>query len=125
VEHGTHSGRQEALRRVRAFRIGIGHRRRARRENRRRSRGQAAVGRHDPLNPHRSPVPRVHAAQVFGVSNQSSDFDETRDHQRVRRNEATRLYRANWLKRHPKDDPESLPYIAGAAAVFEERVWSN
>jgi hypothetical protein len=51
--------------------------------------------------------------------------DETRDHQRVRRNEATRLYRANWLKRHPKDDPESLPYIAGAAAVFEERVWSN
>jgi hypothetical protein len=51
--------------------------------------------------------------------------DETRDHQRVRRNESTRLYRANWLKRHPKDDPESLPYIAGAAAVFEERVWSN
>ena len=51
--------------------------------------------------------------------------DETRDHQRVRRNEATRLYRANWLKRHPKDDPESLPYIACAAAVFEERVWSN
>ena len=49
VEHGTHAGRQETLRRVRAFRIGIGHRRRARRENRRRSRGQAAVGRHDPL----------------------------------------------------------------------------
>ena len=42
-----------------------------------------------------------------------------------RNDEATRLYRANWLKRHPKDDPESLPYIAGAAVVFEERVWSN
>lgn len=36
---------------------------------------------------------------------------------------ATILYRANWLRVHPEDDPEDLPYIAGTAVVFDRVVW--
>ena len=40
------------------------------------------------------------------------------------RNEmATALYRANWLRVHPQDAPESLPFIAGVAVVFERVIW--
>jgi hypothetical protein len=40
------------------------------------------------------------------------------------RNEmATGLYRANWLRVHPQDDPESLPIVAGVAVVFERVIW--
>ena len=37
--------------------------------------------------------------------------------------DATRIYRANWLKQHPDDDPDSLPAIAGTALLFDSRVW--
>ena len=41
-----------------------------------------------------------------------------------RRNEkATWLYRANWLRVHPEDDPEELPFIAGVAVVFDRVIW--
>ena len=41
------------------------------------------------------------------------------------RNEAaTAIYRASWMARNPRDDPESLPWIAGDAAIFGRRVWS-
>ena len=40
------------------------------------------------------------------------------------RNErATEIYRANWLSRHRYCDPETLPWIAGTAVLFERRVW--
>ncbi len=41
-----------------------------------------------------------------------------------RNEKATELYRAWWLYHHPHDDPESLPWIAGVAIVFDELVWS-
>ncbi len=41
------------------------------------------------------------------------------------RNEAaTAIYRACWLERQPKDDPEGLPWIAGPAVIFDRIVWS-
>jgi hypothetical protein len=36
---------------------------------------------------------------------------------------ATKIYRANWLKAHPSDDPDKLPTIAGVAVLFERPVW--
>jgi hypothetical protein len=36
---------------------------------------------------------------------------------------ATTLYRANWLRVHPEDDPEELPYIGGTAVVFDRVIW--
>jgi len=40
------------------------------------------------------------------------------------RNEAaTTLYRAASLARQPKQDPERLPWIAGSAVVFDQKVW--
>lgn len=40
------------------------------------------------------------------------------------RNEAaTPIYRNNWLRQHPKDEPESLPAIYGPAVLFNRRVW--
>jgi len=41
------------------------------------------------------------------------------------RNEAaTALYRANWMTRHPDADPESIPWIAGVAVLFERIIWT-
>lgn len=41
-----------------------------------------------------------------------------------RNNEATRLYRANYLTHvDPEADPESLPFIAGVAVVFFRQIW--
>ena len=36
--------------------------------------------------------------------------------------EATKLYRAAHLLFHPNDDPDELPIVCGAAAVFTRRV---
>lgn len=36
---------------------------------------------------------------------------------------ATAIYRANWIKQHPKVDPDSLPPIVGTAVLFARRVW--
>ena len=36
---------------------------------------------------------------------------------------ATALYRANRLRVHPQDAPESLPIVAGVAVVFERVIW--
>lgn len=41
-----------------------------------------------------------------------------------RNDAATAIYRANWLKRYPKADPETLHIIAGTAVLFPDRqVW--
>ena len=39
-----------------------------------------------------------------------------------RNEEATKVYRANWLKRH-RQDPETMPFIAGPAVLFEDLIW--
>jgi hypothetical protein len=42
----------------------------------------------------------------------------------AQRNEtATVLYRANWLRVHPEDDAEGLPYIGGVAVIFDMVIW--
>lgn len=41
-----------------------------------------------------------------------------------RNDAATAIYRAAWLRDHPADDPETLPWIAGPAVVFGRTVWS-
>lgn len=40
-----------------------------------------------------------------------------------RNDDATAIYRANWLKQHPSCDPETLPAIYGTAILFGRRVW--
>jgi hypothetical protein len=37
---------------------------------------------------------------------------------------ATAIYRAAYLRRHPKTDPETMPAIHGAAILFDRIVWS-
>jgi hypothetical protein len=37
---------------------------------------------------------------------------------------ATVICRANRMRKHPKDNPENLPHIAGPVVFFEEIVWS-
>ena len=37
---------------------------------------------------------------------------------------ATDVYRTNWMSRHPDEDPESLPTIAGTAILFHRIVWT-
>lgn len=46
-------------------------------------------------------------------------------HKGLPRNEqATRIYRNNWLThKDPKADPESLPAIYGPAVLFSRKVW--
>jgi hypothetical protein len=41
-----------------------------------------------------------------------------------RNDAATVLYRANWLRQNPGTDPESLPWIAGAAVLFDRIIWT-
>ncbi len=38
--------------------------------------------------------------------------------------EATAIYRANWLAQHPATEPEALPFIAGPAVLFDDIVWT-
>jgi hypothetical protein len=40
-----------------------------------------------------------------------------------RNDEATEIYRANWLQQHPHTDPEALPAIYGTAILFDRPVW--
>lgn len=40
-----------------------------------------------------------------------------------RNDAATTTYRAAWLSTHPGDNPESMPFIAGPAILFDRRVW--
>lgn len=44
--------------------------------------------------------------------------------QNPRRNEAaTKIYRANYLRANPGTHPETLPWIAGTAVLFDRRIW--
>jgi hypothetical protein len=37
--------------------------------------------------------------------------------------EATKVYRNNWMTRHPDADPDELPEIRGPAVLFDRNVW--
>jgi hypothetical protein len=41
-----------------------------------------------------------------------------------RNDAATAIYRTNWLTQHPGADPESLPFIAGVAVLFDRIIWN-
>jgi hypothetical protein len=42
-----------------------------------------------------------------------------------RNDAATDIYRAHWRGNHPNDDPDTLPWIAGPAVLFTNRiVWT-
>lgn len=52
--------------------------------------------------------------------------DEMGALRRLPRNDAaTKIYRNGFLSKRPDDDPEKLPYIAGAAVVFLRPVWGD
>lgn len=40
-----------------------------------------------------------------------------------RNEEATAIYRANWLSQHPGCDPETIAAVYGPAVLFHRRVW--
>ena len=42
----------------------------------------------------------------------------------VRNDQATKIYRAAYLRRNAEIDPESLPAIYGTAILVDRRVWS-
>jgi len=65
-----------------------------------------------------------HVAFLFEGRPADMFVDETSKIKGLPRNdEATAIYRANWLSRHPQADPESLADIAGTAIVFDRQVW--
>jgi hypothetical protein len=41
-----------------------------------------------------------------------------------RNDNATAVYRCNWLTRYPTADPEAMPYIVGPAVLFDQIVWT-
>jgi len=64
---------------------------------------------------------------IFGDKNLYQDMfvDEIGHWKNLTRNEeATRLYRRNTLQHKPGTDPERMPYIVGAAVVFDRIVWT-
>ncbi len=69
---------------------------------------------------------KIGAEQVSRADYRDMFVDEMglwRDPPAERNDTATILYRANWLRVHPNDDPEDLPIIAGAAVVFDRVIW--
>jgi hypothetical protein len=49
--------------------------------------------------------------------------EDSHGRERPRNEAATTIYRANALRQFPGTDPESLPWIAGPAVLFDRRVW--
>jgi hypothetical protein len=65
-----------------------------------------------------------HVSVLFKGAPADMFVDETGVLKGLPRNEAaTAIYRANWLKQHPEQDPEALPHIAGTAVVTGRRIW--
>lgn len=59
-----------------------------------------------------------------GVGRTSMFVDDCGHLKRLPRNDAaTDLYRRAHVARHPKGDPETLPFIVGVAVVFDRPVW--
>jgi hypothetical protein len=66
-----------------------------------------------------------HVSVLHNGQRRDMFVDENGHSKELQRNEAaTKIYRNNWLTQHPKDEPESLPYIVGTAILFpDEVIW--
>lgn len=65
-----------------------------------------------------------HVTVLYGDRRCDMFVDETGVNRNLGRNKAaTDIYRASWMKRHPGEDPETLPAIEGVAVVFDVQVW--
>jgi len=68
---------------------------------------------------------KVYAPTVSRADYRDMFVDEQSHLRRKPRNEAaTEIYRGNWLRVHPDEPPEALPWIAGTAIVFDRPVWT-
>lgn len=70
---------------------------------------------------------KVGQYEVDPVADRRDLFVDEAGHMREppspRNENATAIYRANWLRGHPGTDPETLPFIAGVAVLFDQIVW--
>lgn len=80
------------------------------------------------VEPHLNGARLMHVRVLCPLLGQWTDMfvDEMGALRRLPRNDAaTRIFRNGHLSKRPDDDPESLPYIAGAAVVFLRPVWGD
>jgi hypothetical protein len=78
------------------------------------------------VEPHLGGARLMHVRVLCPYLGQWTDMfvDEMGALRRRRRNDpATLIYRNGFLSKHPGDDPEKLPYIAGPAVVFLRPIW--
>ena len=80
------------------------------------------------VGPDGKPLPRFawheHVAVLWEGERRDMFVDEHFIEKRLPFNEeATKVYRNNWLTMHPDADPETLPPIHGDAVIFGRRVW--
>lgn len=76
--------------------------------------------------PHLGGARMMHVRVLCPLIGEWTDMfvDEMGALRRLPRNDAaTKIYRNGFLSKHPDDDPETLPYIAGAAVVFLRPIW--
>jgi hypothetical protein len=80
------------------------------------------------VEPHLAGARLMHVRVLCPLLGEWTDMfvDEMGALRRLPRNEAaTKIYRHGILSKRPNDDPEKLPYIAGAAVVFLRQVWGG
>jgi len=78
------------------------------------------------VEPHLGGARLMHVRVLCPFTGEWTDMfvDEMGALRRLPRNDtATRIYRNGFLSKRPDDDPEKLPYIAGAAVVFLRPIW--
>ena len=80
---------------------------------------------HDTVEPHLGGNGMEHVLVLLAGRPADMFVDEIGVLKGLPRNEkATLIYRANWMARHPADNPETLPEIAGPVVIFDEIVWT-
>jgi hypothetical protein len=80
------------------------------------------------VEPHLGGARLMHVRVLCPLLGEWTDMfvDEMAALRRLPRNDAaTRIYRNGFLSKRPDDDPETLPYVAGAAVVFLRTVWGT
>jgi hypothetical protein len=78
------------------------------------------------VEPHLGGARLMHVRVLCPILGKWTDMfiDDMGALKRLPRNDAaTRIYRNGFPPKHPDDDPEKLPYIAGPAVVFLRPVW--
>lgn len=69
--------------------------------------------------------PKKAAVEFISRHDYLDMFVDGQGHERDKRwnEKATAIYRANWLRTHPRAVPEELPWIAGDAVLFDRPIW--